>query len=82
LPIVATDVPGCRDVVTSGVNGLLVPVKNPQALADALETLILDRELRLRMGAAARHIAIQFNTKKVNAETLMVYRTFPVFQKE
>ncbi len=82
LPIVATDVPGCRDVVTSGVNGLLVPVKNPEALADALETLILDRELRLAMGAAGRQIAIQFNTKKVNAETLMVYRTFPILQKK
>jgi glycosyltransferase involved in cell wall biosynthesis len=82
LPIVATDVPGCRDVVTSGVNGLLVPVKNPEALADALEHLILDRELRLTMGTAAREIAIQFNTKKVNAETLTVYRTFPIFQKK
>ena len=64
------------------MNGLLVPVKNPEALADALETLILDRELRLTMGTAAREIAIQFNTKKVNAETLMVYRTFPIFQKK
>jgi glycosyltransferase involved in cell wall biosynthesis len=82
LPIVATDVPGCRDVVTSGMNGLLVPVRKPQALADALETLILDRQVRLSMGTAARQIAIQFNTKKVNAETLMVYRSFPVFQKK
>ncbi len=82
LPIVATDVPGCRDVVTSGVNGLLVPVKNSEALADALETLILDRELRLKMGVAAREIAIQFNTKKVNAETMLVYRAFPIFQKK
>jgi hypothetical protein len=34
------------------------------------------------MGTAARHIAIQFNTKKVNAETIMVYGTFPIFQKK
>jgi len=82
LPIVATDVPGCRDVVTDGLNGLLVPVKSPDALATALETLILNRELRLTMGTAAREIAIQFNTKKVNGETLAVYRTFPIFQKK
>jgi len=81
LPIVATDVPGCRDVVTNGVNGLLVPVRSPEALASALETLIGDRELRRAMGIAAREIAIQFNTKKVNAETLAVYGTFPIFQK-
>src|SRR5215211_1805776 len=81
LPIVATDVPGCRDVVTNGVNGLLVPVRSPEALANALETLIGDRELRRAMGIAAREIAIQFNTKKVNAETLAVYGTFPIFQK-
>ena len=81
LPIVATDVPGCRDVVTDGVNGLLVPVRSPGALASGLETLIGDRELRRAMGIAAREIAIQFNTKKVNAETLAVYGTFPIFQK-
>jgi len=81
LPIVTTDVPGCRDVVTNGVNGLLVPVKSSDGLASALETLIADQELRRTMGIAAREIAIQFNTKKVNAETLAVYGTFPVFQK-
>lgn len=81
LPIVATDVPGCRDVVTNGLNGLLVPVRSSDALATALETLIVNRELRLTMGIAAREIAIQFNTKKVNAETLAVYGTFAVFQK-
>src|SRR6266498_5200683 len=44
LPIVTTDTPGCRDVVTHGENGLLVPVKNAQAIAEALETLIVDAE--------------------------------------
>lgn len=82
LPIVATDVPGCRDVVTHGVNGLLVPVRNPDELAKALESLILDGELRRTMGIAGRETAIHFNTKKVNAETLAVYQTFPVFQEK
>ena len=37
-PIVATDVPGCRDVVVDGKNGFLVPVRTPEALAKALES--------------------------------------------
>jgi glycosyltransferase involved in cell wall biosynthesis len=73
LPIVTTDTPGCRDVVTNGVNGLLVPVKNAQAIADALETLILDPESRRRMGRAGREIAVNFSNIKINRETLAVY---------
>ena len=75
LPIVTTDVPGCRDVVTHGFNGLLVPVKNAFALADALQTLINSPELRQTMGTAGRETAInKFSSTKVNAETLGVYR--------
>ncbi|MGE5377450.1 MAG: glycosyltransferase family 4 protein [Bacteroidota bacterium] len=74
LPIVTTDAPGCRDVVTDNVNGLLVPVRNAKALADALEILIISRNIRNRMGAAGREIAVeQFSTSKVNRETLAVY---------
>jgi glycosyltransferase involved in cell wall biosynthesis len=73
LPIVTTDTPGCRDVVTNGVNGLLVPVKNAQAIADALEILILDPELRRRMGSAGREVAVNFSNIKINRETLAVY---------
>jgi glycosyltransferase involved in cell wall biosynthesis len=53
-PLVATDVPGCRDVVQEGVNGLLVPPQDPAALAEALHTLLIDEKLRARMGAAGR----------------------------
>jgi glycosyltransferase involved in cell wall biosynthesis len=73
LPIVTTDTPGCRDVVTHGVNGLLVPVKNAQAIADALETLIKDPGLRHRMGNAGRKVAVNFSNIKINQETLAVY---------
>ena len=73
--VVTTDVPGCRDVVTHGVNGLLVPVKNAKALAEALKTLLLDGELRRNMGATGRKIALeQFGNLKVNLETLSVYK--------
>jgi len=75
LPIVTTDVPGCRDVVTNGSNGLLVPVQNALALANALETLITDPELRRKMGMAGCEIAVnKFSQTKVNAETLAVYK--------
>ena len=74
LPIVTTDAPGCRDVVTDNVNGLLVPIQNAKALADALEILIISEDIRSRMGAAGRKIAVeQFSTSKVNRETLAVY---------
>lgn len=73
LPIVTTDTPGCRDVVTNGVNGILVPVKDAQAVADALEILINDPDLRRRMGSAGRELAINFSNIKINRETLAVY---------
>lgn len=77
LPIVTTDVPGCRDVVTHGVNGLLVPVRNAPVLADALETLLSDSKLRDQMGVAGREIAVnKFGLGKVNEETLLVYQRF------
>ena len=82
LPIVTTDTPGCRDVVTHGVNGLLVPVKNAQAIADALELLIGDPELRRRMGNAGREIAVNFSDIKINRETLAVYSLLTKSPKE
>jgi glycosyltransferase involved in cell wall biosynthesis len=77
LPIVTTDVPGCRDVVMHGLNGLLVPVRNAPAVADALETLLSNTELRHTMGRAGRETAInQFSLTRVNTETLAVYKIF------
>jgi glycosyltransferase involved in cell wall biosynthesis len=80
LPIVTTDVPGCRDVVTHGLNGLLVPVRNVPSLAEALETLLSNPQLRNNMGIAGREIAVnKFGLNKVNEETLMVYKQFLSF---
>ncbi len=56
LPVVTTDVPGCRDSVRAGETALLVPVQDAQALADALEKLIADAELRQEMGQAGRKL--------------------------
>jgi len=74
LPIVTTDVPGCREVVTDGVDGLLVPVRDVVALSDAIERLCRDEDLRGRLGAAARKKALlRFDEQIVISQTLAVY---------
>ena len=74
LPIITTNVPGCRDVVTHGVNGLLVPTKNSQALAEAIETLLANPPLRETMGKAGRQLALEkFSLEKIINQTLEVY---------
>jgi glycosyltransferase involved in cell wall biosynthesis len=74
-PIVATDTGGCREIVRHGENGLLVPPRDPEALAEALGVLIRDPELRARMGKRGRQIAERdFSVEKVIKETLAVYR--------
>jgi len=75
LPIVATDTSGCREVVTEGENGRLVPVRDARRLADALRELILDPALRARMGFRSRQRAEgEFQQAMVIAQTLAVYR--------
>lgn len=74
-PIIASDIPGCREIVRDGENGLLVPRKRPRELAAALRTLIADPAARRRMGEAGRRLAeSEFSERQVIAETLGVYR--------
>ena len=73
-PIVTTDVPGCRDVVDDGVNGLIVGPKDGQALAEGVEALLASSCLRARFGAAARARAVQeFDDRIVTEHTLELY---------
>jgi glycosyltransferase involved in cell wall biosynthesis len=75
LPLVATDVPGCREVVRADENGILVPVGDAKALAGALERLALDPAARERMSARSREIACgDFDEDRVLAATLAIYR--------
>jgi glycosyltransferase involved in cell wall biosynthesis len=75
LPIVTTNVPGCREVVEDGVEGLLVPACDADALAEALAKLIADPVLRARMGAAARARAeAEFGMEAIIDQTLKLYR--------
>ncbi len=75
LPLVTTDVPGCREVVTDGVDGLLVPVRDAGALATAIARLHDDPVLAARLGAAARQRALdEFDERIVIARTQAVYQ--------
>jgi len=56
-PIITTDVPGCRETVIDGVNGFLVPVRNPEALAEKMLIFIEQPQLIASMGQASRRIA-------------------------
>jgi glycosyltransferase involved in cell wall biosynthesis len=72
-PIVTTDVPGCRDTVDEGVNGFKVPVRDVQALADALLRFIENPHLIARMGAESRRIAEErFDVHQINAVVMDV----------
>jgi glycosyltransferase involved in cell wall biosynthesis len=74
-PLVATRTRGCTDIVRDGQNGLLIPPKNPHALAAALVTLLRDGALRAQMGARGREIVVsEFTAQKTAMETLEVYR--------
>ena len=76
LPLITTDVPGCREVVNHEVNGLLVPPKDAVALAEAIERLHRDAPLCKRLGQAARVKALaEFDEQLVIQRTIEVYRT-------
>jgi len=73
--IVATDVPGCREVVKPGVNGLLVPPYDAQALADAIRTLAENREQCRRMGGESRKmVEADMSADSIRAQTAVFYR--------
>jgi glycosyltransferase involved in cell wall biosynthesis len=58
-PVVATDVTGIRDIVIHDTNGILVPLNDPQALAEALRRVLGDRELSERIGREGQRFALE-----------------------
>jgi glycosyltransferase involved in cell wall biosynthesis len=73
-PIVTTDVSGCRDLIDGDDIGLLVPPRNPAALAAALESILARTEQRAQMGLRARQKAVDhFRADRVVDDTLDVY---------
>jgi glycosyltransferase involved in cell wall biosynthesis len=80
-PVVATDVPGCRDVIQNGQNGLLVPVRDEQALTTALQEVIENQPLRILMGTRGRQIVEQkFSTNRIVNDTLDIYGRIQAFR--
>ena len=74
-PVVTTDSVGCRDTVIDGKNGFMIPIKDSDALADALKKLIDNSELRQEMGRNAREFAVsKFDIKDVVKVHLDVYK--------
>ncbi|CUJ06982.1 glycosyltransferase family 4 protein [Achromobacter xylosoxidans] len=74
--VVTTDVPGCRDAIDPGKTGLLVPVRDPRALADAIARLAGDATQRQAMGAAGRALAErEFNIERVARIHVDLYDT-------
>lgn len=74
LPLVTTDMPGCREVVADQVDGLLVPPRNADALAEAIARLQDEPDYAARLGAAARRKAQElFDDRVVISRTLAVY---------
>ena len=74
-PIVTTNAIGCKECVDEGVNGFKVPVKSIHELGDAIEKLILSRELRLKMGKSSREKAKnEFNQEIVISNHLEIYK--------
>jgi glycosyltransferase involved in cell wall biosynthesis len=75
LPCITTNAPGCRDAVRHEDNGLLVPIKDAEALAEAIKRLLQNPAERLRMGARGRERAEkEFNQEIIIQQTLNVYR--------
>lgn len=69
-PVIATDIRGCREVVEHGETGLLVPVKNPIALARAIEQLLDDKSGRKKMGQSGRHRIVKNFNREIVLERL------------
>ncbi len=73
-PLVATDAPGCREIARPGVNALLVPIDDPEALAAAIGRLAADGAMRSRFGAASRQIAeTEYSSGIVGREVVALY---------
>lgn len=73
-PVVTTDIPGCREAIEPGQSGLLVPPRDADALADAIQRLIENEDLRREMGRAGRALAEQrFSIEEVIAKHLSTY---------
>lgn len=76
LPLIATDAPGCREIVADGINGFLIPIKNAPALADKIAHLLDHPALCEKFGQAGREKVLkEFDQQLVLRQTQEVYRS-------
>ena len=69
--VITTDAPGCRETVEEGVNGFLVPVRDPHALAQAMLRFVEQPQLIATMGAASRRLAEErFDARAINRQIM------------
>lgn len=74
-PLIASDIPGCREVVVHGENGWRVPLRDARLLADSIETALSDRARLIRMGELSRaHVERHLSRDRVVDEMLALYR--------
>lgn len=69
--MIATDAPGCREIVIDAQTGLLVPIEDPRALAAAIVKLATSSELRARYGKAARELVVGKLSAKIIGEQIV-----------
>jgi glycosyltransferase involved in cell wall biosynthesis len=69
-PLVATDVPGCREIACPGVNGFLVPLDDIEALAEAIDRLALDPQLR----RTRELVELKFSSQRIGRDVVSLYR--------
>lgn len=75
IPIVTTPVGASQELLTNGVNALIVGKRDPVALAESIRRLIGSQELRQQMGHEAQNTATQFELEKVHQRTLSIFET-------
>mgnify|MGYP003956022893 FL=1 len=74
-PLIATDVPGCREIVKNGENGILVKLKNIDSLYNAIKLLVLNKEMRQLMGECSRRLVeSELSSDIINTQILDFYK--------
>ena len=72
--IITTDAPGCRDVIDHGINGILIPVKDPKAIESAVLFLVQNKNIAKIYGKNIRKkVEKKFDVKIINRKTINVY---------
>ena len=82
LPIITTDVPGCKDIITNNYSGLLVPARNEKKLKFAIKKYLGNPDLAIKYGENARKtVCSKFTVEIINKKILKIYDEFLNIEK-